>query len=95
MVWLKDCDAVLQQSRQALWQRLAGKPSGTRFLAVISRLSLTADFQVGYLSLQARVWRLLHEADVSEEMWSRLSRSSGRFDHPVAAFGALEDRANL
>jgi hypothetical protein len=95
MVWLKDCDAVLQQSRQALWQRLAGNPSGTRFLAVISRLSLTADFQVGYLSLQARVWRLLHEADVSEEMWSRLSRSSGRFDHPVAAFGALEDRANL
>lgn len=95
MVWLRESDAALQQSRQALWQRLADKPSGTRFLAVISRLSLTADFQVSYLSLQARVWRLLHEADASEEMWGRLTRSSGRFDHPVAAFGALEDRANL
>ena len=94
-VWLRDCDAALQQSRQALWQRLAGKPSGTRFLAVMDRLSLTADFQVSYLSLQTRVWRLLDEADASEEMWSRLSRSSGRFDHPMAAFRALEERANL
>jgi hypothetical protein len=95
MVWLRDCEEALQQSRQALWQRLAGKPSGTRFLDVINRLSLTADFKVSYLSLQARVWRLLHEADTSEEVWARLSRSSGRYDHPMAAFGALEDRANL
>lgn len=95
MVWLRDCEEALQQSRQALWQRLAGKPSSTRFLDVINRLSLTADFKVSYLSVQARVWRLLHEADTSEEMWTRLSRSSGRFDHPMAAFGALEDRANL
>ena len=94
-VWLRDCEEALQQSRQALWQRLAGKPSGTRFLDVINRLSLTADFKVSYLSLQARVWRLLHEADTSEEMWTRLSSSSGRFDHPMAAFGALEDRAHL
>lgn len=95
IVWLRDYDVALQQSRQALWQRLAGKPSGTRFLAVIDRLSLTADFQVSYLSLQARVWRLLNEADASEGMWNRLSRSSGRFDHPMAAFMALEERANL
>jgi hypothetical protein len=94
-VWLRDCDAALQQSRQALWQRVAGKPSGTRFLAVMDRLSLTADFQVSYLSLQTSVWRLLGEADASTEMWNRLSRSSGRFDHPMAAFRALEARANL
>ena len=84
-----------KQSRQALWQRLAGKPNGTRFLAIMDRLSLTADFQVRYLSLQTRVWRLLDEADASQEMWDRLSSSSGRFDHPMAAFKALEDRANL
>jgi len=95
IVWLRDYDVALQESRQALWQRLAGKPSGTRFLAVIDRLSLTADFQVSYLSLQTRVWRLLNEADASEEMWNRLSRSSGRFDHPMVAFRALEERANL
>jgi hypothetical protein len=95
MVWLRDCDEALQQSRQALWQRLAGKPSGTRFLAVIDRLSLTPDFQVSYLSLQARVWRLLQKADASEEMWGRLSRSSGRFDRPMVAFTALEVRAGL
>ncbi|VVO81149.1 hypothetical protein PS870_01806 [Pseudomonas fluorescens] len=94
-VWLRDCDEVLQQSRQALWQRLAGKPSGTRFLAVIDRLSLTADFRVSYLSLQARVWRLLQEADASEDMWGRIIRGSGRFDHPMAAFRALEARAGF
>jgi hypothetical protein len=94
-VWLRDYDPALQQSRQALWQRLAGKPSGTRFLAVMDRLSLTADFQVSYLPLQTRVWRLLNEADASEEMWNRLSHSSGRFDHPMAAFRALEERVNL
>lgn len=92
LVWLRDCDEALQQSRQALWQRLAGKPSGTRFLAIIDRLCLTPDFQVSYLSLQARVWRLLQQADASDEMWGRLSRSSGRFDHPMAAFTALEGR---
>ncbi len=94
-VWLRDCDEALQQSRQALWQRLAGKPSGTRFLAVIDRLSLTADFRVSYLSLQARVWRLLQEADASEDMWGRIIRGSGRFDHPMAAFRALEARAGF
>ncbi|RON24484.1 hypothetical protein BK660_02090 [Pseudomonas brassicacearum] len=95
MVWLRDCDEALQQSRTALWQRLADKPSGTRFLAVMDRLSLTADFRVCYVSLQTRVWRLLNEADASEEMWDQLSRSSGRFDHPMAAFRALEERASL
>lgn len=94
-VWLRHCDEPLQQSRQALWQRLAGKPSGTRFLAVIDRLSLTADFRVSYLSLQARVWRLLQEADASEDMWGRIIRGSGRFDHPMAAFRALEARAGF
>ncbi|MFJ7281797.1 dermonecrotic toxin domain-containing protein [Pseudomonas sp. NPDC099000] len=94
-VWLRDCDEALQLSRQAIWQRLAGKPSGTRFLAVIDRLSLTPDFRVSYLSLQARVWRLLQEADATDEMWGRLSRGSGRFDHPMAAFGALEERAGF
>ncbi|MGL6243135.1 dermonecrotic toxin domain-containing protein [Pseudomonas sp.] len=93
-VWLRDCDAALQASRQALWQRLAGKPSGTRFLAVMDRLSLTPDFQVDYLALQERVWQLLQEADASEQTWTRLSRSSGRFEHPMAAFAALEARAN-
>lgn len=94
-VWLRDCDEGLRQSRQALWQRLASKPSGTRFLAVIDRLSLTADFRVSYLSLQLRVWRLLQEADATEEMWGRMSRGSGRFDHPMAAFRALEERAGF
>lgn len=94
-VWLRDCDEALQQSRQALWQRLAGKPSGTRFLAVIDRLSLTADFRVSYLSLQARVWRLMQEADATDETWGRISSGSGRFDHPMAAFRALEARAGF
>ncbi|CAN7423753.1 leucine-rich repeat domain-containing protein [Pseudomonas sp. GL-B-26] len=95
IVWLRDCDEPLQQSRQALWQRLAGKPSGTRFLGVIDRLSLIADFQVSYLSIQARVWRLLEAADLSDAVWSRLSAGRGRFENPLVAFRALEQRAGL
>jgi Leucine-rich repeat (LRR) protein len=95
IVWLRDCDEPLQQSRKALWQRLAGKPSGTQFLSVIDRLSLSADFQVSYLSLQARVWRLLEEADASDAVWSRLSAGRGRLENPVVAFRSLEQRAGL
>lgn len=95
IVWLRDCDEPLQHSRNALWQRLAGKPSGTQFLSVIDRLSLTADFQVSYLSLQARVWRLLEEADSSDSVWSRLSAGRGRLENPLVAFRALEQRAGL
>ena len=95
IVWLRDCDEPLQQSRQALWQRLAGKPSGTRFLSAIDRLSLTADFQVSYQSLQARVWRLLEAADASDEVLSRLSAVLGRLENPWVAFRALEQRAGF
>jgi len=95
MAWLRDCDAALQQSRQALWQRLAGKPSGTRFLSAIDRLSLTPDFRVAYPTLQARVWRLLEEADASEIVWSRLIAVRGRLENPWVAFRMLEQIAGL
>ena len=95
IVWLRDCDEPLQQSRKALWQRLVDKPSGTRFLSAIDRLSLTADFQVSYLSLQARVWRLLEAADASDEVLSRLSAVLGRLENPWVAFRALEQRAGF
>lgn len=93
--WLRDCDEALQQSRQALWQRLAGKPSGTRFLSAIDRLSLTPDFQVDYPLLQARVWRLLEQADASDAVWSRLIEVRGRLENPWVAFTMLEQRAGL
>ncbi|MEB2514535.1 NEL-type E3 ubiquitin ligase domain-containing protein [Pseudomonas sp. YuFO20] len=95
MAWLRDCDATLQQFRQALWQRLAGKPSGTRFLSAIDRLSLTPDFRVAYPTLQARVWRLLEEADASETVWSRLIAVRGRLENPWVAFRMLEQIAGL
>jgi Leucine-rich repeat (LRR) protein len=95
IVWLRDCDEPLQQSRKVLWQRLVDKPSGTRFLSAIDRLSLTADFQVSYLSLQARVWRLLEAADASDEVLSRLSAVLGRLENPWVAFRALEQRAGF
>ncbi|MGE8185962.1 dermonecrotic toxin domain-containing protein [Pseudomonas sp. NPDC086278] len=95
VVWLRDCDAQTQTAMQAIWERLASNPSGTRFLNVINRLSLTADFRVEYSSLQARVWQLLREADASQELWRRLSQGSGRFENPLAAFRELENRAGL
>jgi hypothetical protein len=95
MAWLRDCDAALQQSRQALWQRLAGKPSGTRFLSAIDRLSLTPDFRVAYPMLQARVWRLLEQADASDVLWSQLIAVRERLENPWVAFGTLERCAGL
>jgi Leucine-rich repeat (LRR) protein len=95
IAWLRDCDEPLKQWRQALWRRLAGKPSGTRFLSVIDRLSLTADFLVDYPLLQARVWRLLEQADFSDAVWNQLITVGGRLENPWVAFRALEQRAGL
>jgi Leucine-rich repeat (LRR) protein len=95
IAWLRDCDEPLKQWRQALWRRLAGKPSGTRFLSAIDRLSLTADFLVDYPLLQARVWRLLEQADFSDAVWNQLITVGGRLENPWVAFRALEQRAGL
>ncbi|WCM49072.1 hypothetical protein OH720_18900 [Pseudomonas sp. WJP1] len=95
IVWLRGCEEPLKQSRQALWQRLAEKPSGTRFLSAINRLSLTPDFHVGYPSLQMRVWGLMEAADASGAVWGRLTAAGGRLENPWVAFTSLEQRAGL
>lgn len=97
--WLEEGDASVREMRQQIWQRLAVKPSGSALLRVVDGLSLTADFRVGYWSLQARVWRLLHEADASEELWGWLLRCvetrMADADNPFRLFVVLEDRARL
>jgi hypothetical protein len=97
--WLAEGDPVLQQARQAVWQRLSSRPSGTALLRVIDGLSLSADFQVDYLALQARVWQLLVEADASEELWGwlcqRLESTPGDAHNPFRLFAVLENRARL
>jgi hypothetical protein len=97
--WLGEGDESVREARQQIWQRLAGKPSGSALLRVMDGLSLTADFQVGYRSLQARVWRLLDEADTSEELWGWLRQcvetrmADGQ--NPFRLFVVLEDRVRL
>jgi hypothetical protein len=97
--WLVEGDESVREARQQIWQRLAARPSGSALLRVMDGLSLTADFQVGYLSLQARVWRLLHEADASEELWGWLRRCvetrMADADNPFRMFVVLEDRVRL
>ncbi|MHC8400691.1 leucine-rich repeat domain-containing protein [Pseudomonas sp. MDT1-17] len=97
--WLEDGDELLRTTRREIWQRLAAKPSGGVFLRVMDRLSLTADFRVGYWLLQARVWRLLREADVSEELWGwlrqRVETTLADAENPFRLFTALEDRVRL
>jgi len=97
--WLQEGDEGVREARQQIWQRLAVKPSGSTLLRVMDGLSLTADFQVGYRSLQARVWRLLQEADASEELWGWLrqcveTRMSDA-QNPFRLFVVLEDRVRL
>jgi hypothetical protein len=97
--WLEEGDEGVREARQQIWQRLAVKPSGSTLLRVMDGLRLTADFQVGYRSLQARVWRLLHEADTSEELWDWLRQSIearvGDAENPFRMFVVLEDRVRL
>nr|WP_180205436.1 DUF6543 domain-containing protein [Pseudomonas sp. SbOxS1]NYU05534.1 hypothetical protein [Pseudomonas sp. SbOxS1] len=97
--WLNGIEPAQENARLQVWQRLALKYRGKRFLQTINTLTLTADFQVDYLDLQARVWRLLTEADASQELWERLAQNvtapGGAFDNPFAAFTTLEDRARL
>ncbi|NUU36066.1 leucine-rich repeat domain-containing protein [Pseudomonas sp. C2B4] len=97
--WLNGIEPALGNARLQIWQRLALKQRGGHFLGTINTLTLTPDFQVNYLDLQARVWRLLAEADASQELWGRLIQDvrlpGGSFDNPFAAFTALEDRARL
>jgi hypothetical protein len=97
--WLREGSDEQRQARQLIWQRLAAKPHGRRFLRIMDGLGLTADFRVDYLSLQARVWRLLSEAEASEELWARLAQdvevAEVDADNPFAIFTVLEDRARL
>jgi hypothetical protein len=95
--WLRGVEEAQRNTFGEIWQRIALRPRGRRFLGGIGALTLTADFQVDYLDLQARVWRLLAETDASQEMWNRLTQDvslpAGAFDNPFAAFNALEGRA--
>ncbi|MGF6091725.1 dermonecrotic toxin domain-containing protein [Pseudomonas sp. 18173] len=97
--WLKEGDELLRAARNQIWQRLALKSSGAVFLRVMDGLSLTAQFRVGYWLLQARVWRLLCEADASEELWGWLRQTVettlADAQDPFRLFGALEDKVQL
>ncbi|WP_460145683.1 dermonecrotic toxin domain-containing protein [Pseudomonas sp. S2_A02] len=99
VAWLQEGDEALRQARRTIWQQLAVKPSGGRFLRVIDGLSLTADFQVDYMALQARVWRLLSEAQASDELWGWLNRfvegTAIDAENPLGIFTAMEDRSRL
>ena len=99
VAWFNGYEAAQRDARLQVWHRLALKPRGARFLGTMSALTLTADFRVNYLDLQTRVWRLLGEADASEELWGRLTLNppmpAGAFDNPYAVFTALETRAQL
>jgi hypothetical protein len=99
VAWLNGVEAAQRSARLEVWQRLVVRPGGGRFLGTMNTLTLTADFQVNYLELQARVWRLLIEADASDELLKRLTRNApipaGALDNPIAVFTALESRAQL
>jgi Leucine-rich repeat (LRR) protein len=97
--WLVGVEAEHRNTGLQIWQRTLLKPAGARLLGSMNTLSLTPEFRVRYQDLQARVWRLLSEADASPEFWARLVRdvpvSTGPLDSPMAVLGVLEDRARL
>ncbi|VVO04258.1 leucine-rich repeat domain-containing protein [Pseudomonas fluorescens] len=98
-VWLQGLAKKHVILKRLMWQRLEARLGSTRFLRVFEGLSRTADFQVSYPVLQARIWRLLEEADASEELWGLLSRdmalSTLDAENPFASFTRLENRVRL
>ncbi|MBC8998554.1 hypothetical protein IAI51_18645 [Pseudomonas sp. N40(2020)] len=98
-VWLHDTEQQLSNARLAIWQRLAAKPEGPRFLRTLEGVSLTPEFLVTYTELQSRVWRLLNETDLSPELWQRLIQdveaATDEADNPMAIFTVLENRAKV
>lgn len=98
-VWLQRLPEAHVELKRLLWQRLVAKPRGARFLRTIESLSRTADFRVNYSVIQARVWRLLSEADASDELWGVLSRDVALLaldaENPFASFTRLENRVRL
>ena len=97
--WLREGDSGQREARASTWQRLAARPLGSRFLRIMDGLTLTADFRVDYFALQARVWRLLGDAEASEALWARLVQDieAAEVDpeNPFTLFAALEDRARF
>ncbi|AWM92604.1 hypothetical protein DJ564_18185 [Pseudomonas sp. 31-12] len=97
--WLREGDSGQREARVLTWQRLAARPHGDRFLRIADGLSLTADFRVDYLALQARMWRLLGDADASEVLWAQLVQEIEEAqvdpENPFTLFTALEGRARL
>lgn len=95
--WLTGLDEQQRSARSAIWQRLAARPSGARFLRTMDGLSLTPDYRVDFPELQARVWRLLGETDASDELWGRMSRdvevADDDAENPMALLTVLENRA--
>jgi Leucine-rich repeat (LRR) protein len=98
-LWVRDIAGAERTSRLAIWRRLAAKGPGPRFLRVMDGVSLTPDYLVKYPIIQARVWRLLSEADASNELWLRLSQdvevADNDADNPMALLTALENRVRL
>lgn len=98
-VWLQKLPQKHVILKRLMWQRLEAKPGSTRFLRTFEGLNRTADFQVSYSELQARIWRLLSEADASQELWGLLSRdvalSTLDAENPFVSFTRLENRVRL
>ncbi|MEB0048119.1 MULTISPECIES: leucine-rich repeat domain-containing protein [unclassified Pseudomonas] len=97
--WLHESDDAQRAARQSIWEGVAEKRGGIRFLGFMNALSLTADYRVDYLALQARVWRLLSEAQASPPLWERLSQEvevgDADIDNPMAILVSLEGRVRL
>lgn len=97
--WLSGTEAGLREACLHLWQQMALIPGGGRFLDLVNLLTLTPDFQVNYLDLQTRVWRLLKGVNASNERLEQLIRHVPRpqdgLDNPFARFTALESRVQL
>ncbi|MCX2900801.1 dermonecrotic toxin domain-containing protein [Pseudomonas mandelii] len=98
-IWLQRLPEAQLELKRLLRQRLQAKPGATRFLRTFEALGRTADFQVSYPALQARIWNLLDQADASNELWGLVSRdiaiSALDAENPFVSFMRLEDRVRL
>ncbi|WP_213938116.1 DUF6543 domain-containing protein [Pseudomonas sp. dw_612] len=94
--WLAGLSPQEAGVRIERWDRLLTKVGSERFFDTLEAMRRTADFQVDYVPLQQRIWRMVDAMDASptlpqrlflEAQWAPVSR-----DDPFTSLARLEER---
>lgn len=79
-LWVGHADTAVQESRQALWQRLLAQPESGGLFQLLARLEFTADYRnagEGRTVLADGVWAVLQALDADPVLSGRIFQRAG------------------